>query len=155
MKNIKLYLQEAFNINQDNKPEQYTCQPKDRDELHEILKKRLAKDENANLNDIDVSKITDMRYAFSGLDPHDVDISEWDVSNVQNMNMMFYDCANFNADLSNWNVSNVETMGAMFDGCRKFTGKGLKNWDVSKVKEMGWMFSRCDKISHKPSWYKK
>jgi hypothetical protein len=37
--------------------------------------------ENANMNWIDVSNITDFTYAFRGL-KHTIDISRWDVSNA-------------------------------------------------------------------------
>ena len=54
----------TFSINErlkiSSKSKFYSCQPKDKFELRKILEKRLAEDKNANLNDIDVSEITDM-----------------------------------------------------------------------------------------------
>lgn len=35
-------------------------------------------------------------------------VDQWDVSNVTNMQQMFYDCININIDLSNWDTSNVK-----------------------------------------------
>ena len=133
----------------------YKYFPKDKDELKEILKERLAKDKNTDLNDINTSQIKDMRYLFIGLGPHNIDISEWDVSNVTNMNYMFLNCKNFNCDLSDWDVSSVETMEAMFDGCVSFEGKGLENWDIANVRNMEWIFSKCNSLKKLPSWYKK
>ena len=60
MKFINHYIQEKLVINKNTKAKVYTCQPKDKFELRKILEERLAKDKNANLNDIDVSQITDM-----------------------------------------------------------------------------------------------
>ena len=125
MKTINKYIIEKLKIGKTTK-QQYTCHPKDRDELYEILKERLAKDKNANLNDIDVSEIEDMSFLFDNLDPHDIDISQWDVSKVKDMLHMFAYCPNFNCDLSNWDVSNVEDMWAMFEGCHSLTN--IPSW---------------------------
>lgn len=132
----------------------YKYFPKDRDELRVILKKRLAEDKNANLNDIDVSEITDMNDLFLGLDPHNIDISEWNVLNVENMYGMFSACVNFNSDLSNWNTSNLIDMKYMFYFCRKFEGNGLEKWNVSKVKYMKDALEYCESLKKLPSWYK-
>ena len=43
----------------------YSCQPKTKDELKEIIKNRISKEGNCcDLNDIDTSLITDMSYLF-------------------------------------------------------------------------------------------
>ncbi len=144
MKNLKSYVQEAFRINKDYKPEQYSCQPKTKDELKQILAKRLEKDKNADLNDIDVSNIENMYQLFYRLDPYDIDISEWDVSKVETMDSMFAGCKHFDADLSKWDVSKVTNMRYMFYNCSNFEGKGLENLDVSKVTQMESMFANCE-----------
>jgi surface protein len=125
MKNINNYIFEKLNV---KNIKGYAYFPKSWGELRRILEERLKEDENANLNDIDVSKITDMDHLFNGLDPHNIDISEWNVSNVTDMYKMFLYCENFNSDLSKWNVSNVIDMSNIFMG--------------------------CDSLKNKPSWYK-
>ena len=158
MKNLENYIQEKFLI--DNDMQTYTCHPKDKFELREILEKRLAKDKDADLNDIDVSQITDMgmfdnyKGLFGSLDPHNIDISNWDVSKVKDTSFIFCGCENFNANLSNWDVSNVIEMAFMFHNCKNFTGKGLENWNVNKVIDMDFMFDDCTSLKNKPSWYK-
>ena len=154
MKNLKDIIIEGLKIGSKTKVNMYTCQPKDKNELISIIEERLNKDKNANLNDIDVSNITNMSYLFYVLDPHNIDISEWDVSNVKNMRNMFLRCDNFNSDLSNWDVSSVEHMKAMFVGCKNFNCD-LSKWDVSNVIDMKSMFLGCDSLKNKPSWYKK
>jgi len=150
------HVQEAFRINQDHKPEQIEHKyfPENRIALREILKKRLINNKNADLNDIDVSKIENMNQLFWGLDPHNIDISLWDVSNVKDMHFMFHGCKNFNCDLSDWNVHKLEDTQYMFYGCSKFEGNGLENWNISNVENMHCMFDKCDSLKNKPSWYK-
>ena len=122
MKEINKFIIEKLRINKDTGKGKYSYKyhPKTKEELRKILEKRLKIDKNTNLNDIDVSNITDMGVddenigLFDGLDPHNIDISEWNVSNVTNMKYMFFNCRNFNSDLSNWDVSNVDDMGDMF-----------------------------------------
>ena len=143
MDNLTTYITEKLKIKNDfmfeklkisSKSKFYSCQPKTREELRKILTERLAKDKNADLNDIDVSQIDNMSMIrgnglFEDLDPHNIDISEWDVSNVKTMRCMFFECENF-------------------------TGKGLENWNVSNVKDMSYMFDGCISLKNKPSWYK-
>ena len=118
---------ERLKLTIDTKLSKYLYQPKDFNELRSLIKQLLDKrGPNADLNDIDVSKITSFCDEsteiglFEGLDPHNIDISEWDVSNVKNMYSTFYKCKNLNCDLSKWNVSNVKNMDFMFWLCKNF-----------------------------------
>ena len=161
MKQIKDYILEKFQITKDSKSP-YSCYPKDKDELRKILEERLAKDKDADLNDIDVSQITDMAYVshngyyglFFGLDPHNIKIDFWDTSIVKDISFMFYGCENFNCNLGNWDVSNVKDMHYMFYKCNKFKGEGLENWNPVNCKDMDWMFDGCDSLKNIPSWHK-
>ena len=130
--------------------EQYKYFPKTREELRKIIEQRIKEEGNeVNLNNIDVSQITNMSYLFENLD-FNGDISEWDVSRVKDMHYMFYGCKSFNQDISNWNVSKVTNMDSMFYGCESFN-QDISNWNVSKVKYMVYMFVRCSiKDKYKP-----
>ena len=87
--------------------------PKTKEELQQIIKSQIKKFGNkVNLNNIDISQITDMSLLFEH-SKFNGNISKWDVSNVINMNSMF-NSSIFNNDISNWNVSNVTTMQGMF-----------------------------------------
>ena len=113
MKTLKLYINEALHVNKDTKEDYYNYHPKTKAELKELIKKLIKeRGENANLNDIDTSEITDMSFLFH-LKRFNGDISEWDVSNVTDMNSMFYG-SRFNGDISEWDVSNVKYMKRMF-----------------------------------------
>ena len=124
--------------------------PDNKDELVDLLKRLIPeRGNNANLNDIDVNKITDMSYLFSKYDHiENIDISEWDVSNVTVMNNMFRDCKRFNSDLGDWDVSNVKDMRSMFQGCASFTGQGIENWDTRNVETMEGMLAFCKKFNN-------
>ena len=94
-------------------------------------------DEKADLNWMDVSKITDFACLFEK-SKFIGNISEWDVSNVTTMQWMFRD-SNFNGDLSNWDVSNVTNMVGMFVRNERFD-KDISRWNVSNVTLMDFMF---------------
>ena len=112
MKNLKDIIQERLHINKDTKIV-YNYHPKKRLELNKLINKLIEeRGDEADLNDIDTSKITNMSKLFY-VSSFNGDISNWDVSNVQYMYSMFRH-SEFNGDISNWDVSNVKDMGAMF-----------------------------------------
>ena len=113
MKNLNTYITEKLKNNKLS----VNYQPKTRDELKELVNKLIKERGNeADLNDIDTSEITDMSDVFYELD-FNGDISQWDVSNVTDMSFMFSSCKSFNQDISNWDVSKVIHTGFMFERC--------------------------------------
>ena len=149
MKQINKYILERLHINKDIKS--YNYHPKTKVELKQIVYKLIKeRGNNADLNDIDTSEITDMNYMF-GLSNFNGDISKWDVSKVEDMNFMFAH-SKFDGDLSNWDVSKVEDMHCMFRGSN-FNGD-ISNWDVSNVKYMRNMFDESPLEKNQPKWYK-
>ena len=148
MKSLKSYIQEKLIIKKSNNNYKYF--PKTKKELKDIIVKRIKAEGNeVDLNDIDVSGITDMSNLFEGTN-FNGDISSWDVSNVTDMSYMFYGCKLFNQDISNWDVSGVNDMSFMFWECKEFN-QDISNWDVSKVKYFTDIFSKCHiKEEYKP-----
>lgn len=103
-----------------------------------------------NLNQWNVSHVTDMRRMFMNSKTFNQDIGSWDVSRVVDMSQMFggspseegwiYSGAeNFNKPIGDWDVSCVTDMSQMFAGATSFNFY-IGDWDVSFVTNMGGMF---------------
>lgn len=170
MKSIIDIIQEKLKINSKSKVKDI-YQPKDLEELKSIIKEHIDKNGyNCDLNDIDVSNITDMRGLFCKYDLYsntssseikinelykfNGDISEWDVSNVINMREMFRlsEYTGDNGDISNWNVEKVEDMWQMFYRS-KYNGN-ISKWNPKSVKKNWYMFVDSPLENNKPKWYK-
>ena len=151
MKPLVQFIKEKLIIKK-NKATNYKYFPKTKEELQDIIKKRIEQEGNeVDLNDIDVSKIKDMSYLFEET-YFNGDISKWDVSNVTNMRYMFNGCSKFNQDISDWNVSNVTDMYNMFGRCKSFN-QDISNWDVSNVKYANNVFNDCQiEEKYKPNF---
>ena len=177
--NKEKQVSEKLVINKNTKIQKYNFHPTGWSELKELVKKLIKeRGTEADLNDIDVSKMTNLSNLFSSGDEKDFngDISEWDVSNVEEMEEMFENCK-FNGDISNWDVSNVKNMFGMFAysdfngdiskwdvsnvtdmqemfNSSKFNGN-ISNWDISNLRHIAWMFDNCPLEKNPPKWYKK
>ena len=96
MKSINIYIKEALKLGNNSR---YKYNPQTKKELKYLIKQRIKNEGNeVDLNDIDVSKITDMSSLFKWSE-FNGDISKWDVSNVTNMIWMFGG-SEFNRDIS-------------------------------------------------------
>ena len=118
----------------------YSCQPNTKNELEYIIDSRVSKHgPKCDLNDIDVSMITDMSWLFSDSD-FTGDISNWDVSRVKTMHGMFYN-SSFNGNINDWNVSNVLDMTKMFV-LSKFN-QDISDWKINERCVVYDTFFRC------------
>lgn len=182
MKQLNSYITEKLKINKESGAHHYNYCPDSYSELRTLVRQLIRdRGEDADLNDIDISKVDNISNLFAyleGVVVGKIKIDKWDVSHVIEMRSVFEDCDFFDADLSSWDVSNVEDMQEMFLGCTSFKGKGLENWnvhhveymdrmfkecenfnadlsnwDVSNLEDMSDMFYGCSKLRKKPDWY--
>ena len=153
MKTLQQHITEKLIINRNSKEHNY--HPETKDELKELIGKLIKERGNeADLNDIDVSEITDMSELFTSISHNKFngDISEWDVSNVKNMEEMFAR-SKFNGDISNWDVSSVENMEGMFY-MSKFNND-ISNWNINKICSTVDIFRDCPiEEEYKPNFNK-
>ena len=118
----------------------YSCQPKTKEELKNIIKKRIREQgPNCDLNDINTSLITDMSYLFD-YSKFNGNISKWNVSNVKDMIGMFA-YSEFNKDISSWNTSKVEDMYGCFT-YSKFN-QDISKWKINKDCDVREMLKSC------------
>ena len=118
----------------------YSCQPRTKKELQDIIKERISNDgPKCNLNDIDTSLMPDMSSMFA-YSLFNGDISKWDVSNDKDMWGMFQ-YSLFDGDISNWNVSNVKDMSRMF----KYSSfkQNISNWSIRQDCDTYYIFHEC------------
>ena len=118
MKTLTTHINEAFKIGKNlSKFSTYSCQPKNKEELRDIIKSRIDKEYYwCDLNDIDTSLITDMSslFAYSSFTGN---ISKWDISNVTSMDYMFIG-SSFDGDISNWKIPDNCHTAYMFLNCK-------------------------------------
>jgi hypothetical protein len=85
----------------------------DNDNIHEIVGSAINElGVGADLNHIDVSKVTNMNGLFRS-SRFVGDISKWDTSKVKNISFMFYSSV-FNGDISEWNLNKVDVTTKAF-----------------------------------------
>ena len=101
---------------------------------------------NQDLNNWDVSNVTNMRSMFAG-SVFNQPLNAWNASSVTDMSQMFFqassfnqalilgmlvtlliysnvlECTTFNQDISSWDVSNVTDMIDMFSGASSFQSR--------------------------------
>ena len=168
MKDINLYLIEKLKISEtsfmleklkigtDTKISKHKYHPKNLNELKNIIK-NLVKERgwNANLNDIDTSKITSMFFLFTyDLKEFDGNISDWNVSNVESFEAMFYNSkfSGNNSDISHWDVSNANCLACMFERSAFDKKNQIENWDV-KANDTEGMFHASPLEKNPPRWF--
>lgn len=99
-----------------------------------------------NMNNWDVSGITNMESMFVSCTSFNANIGNWNVSNVTNMGVMFNAASAFNQNISSWNVGSVTNMTQMFAGASSFN-QPLNSWNVSNVTSMYGLFAQANSFN--------
>jgi len=97
------------------------------------------------IEDWDVSRITDMSELFNHLQFCNADISRWDVSGVTNFRAMFFGSNSFNANIGSWDVSSGTDFTWIFEGTTSFD-QDIRSWNVSKSLNFYKMFQGAKKF---------
>lgn len=101
------------------------------------------------LNEVDISLLTSLSFAFSGVKEINGSISDWNTSNITDMEWVFNN-SEINPDISKWDVSKVTSMEYMFE--RSSFNGNISDWDVSSVKNMKCMFQESKFNSDISKW---
>jgi len=124
----------------------------------EYLKDPSSSPYGSTINCWDVSRVTDMSYAFSyhesranhNRDPlfnaFNEPLNCWDTSSVTTMEAMFRGNKSFNQPIESWDVSSVKTLEYMFYEADGFN-QPLNGWDVSAVTNMRGVFMFQDRFN--------
>jgi len=83
----------------------------------------------------------------------DVDLNEWDVSRITDMSSLFAYMHEFDADVNGWDTSSVTTMGSIFKNAYSFNHP-LNSWDVSVVTDMSRAFEDATRFNQPLSHWK-
>ncbi|MHA1191805.1 MAG: BspA family leucine-rich repeat surface protein [Promethearchaeota archaeon] len=101
---------------------------------------------NQDIGSWDVSSVTDMSYMFRNANSFNQDIGSWDASSVTSMYEMFSDASDFNQNIGSWDVSSVTSMYEMFGNADAFN-QDIGSWDVSSVTRMSYMFRNANSFN--------
>ena len=94
---------------------------------------------NANISGWDVSSVTTMTEMFSGAAAFNQVIGSWNTAQVTSMRLMFRDAVAFDQDIGLWNTAQVTGMGYMFYNATAFN-QDIGSWNTSQVTNMIQMF---------------
>lgn len=162
MKGLNEYMLEKLIINKDVTSKDYKYFPKTKKELKEIIIEKMNEWENwegegekpdeLDLNDINVSLITDMSElldSYSSKIPYKlykINCSDWDCSEVTDFSYMFKGTNFTHINVSNWRTYKARKFDGMFSRCDNLQELNLSNWIVSSAQSMKFMFYGCESL---------
>ena len=154
MKQIIEFINEKLIINKNIKINKYNYFPKNRRELIDIIVKKYQdlddKNEILDLNDIDISKVTDLSHVFELVYPKKVNMNNWNTSNVTDIHGLFWQNKTIEEiHIDDWDVSKVKNATGAFYRCSNLTKLDLKNWDLKNCIEFDLMFKGCEQLDTK------
>ena len=133
-----------------------------------------ARGKYGDINDWDVSQITDFSRLFSNPNCRGFDstldkwntssgttfasmfegaakfsqhLNKWETSRATYMEGMFYDATSFNGDIAAWDTARVQSMQYMFAKATSFD-RDISSWDTRRAKTLDHMFLGAASFSH-------
>lgn len=149
MKTIDTYIHEAFRLRDNTKLSgKRKITVNTREELLEIIIKRLSPEKNGDFSDIDVSKIKDFSNLFQNLSFKTINITGWETSQAEDFSSMFDKCDKLEEiiGISDIDTSHVTYMTHMFHKCKKLKRINISNWNVDNLYYANGMFGWCDDL---------
>jgi hypothetical protein len=100
--------------------------------------------------DLSGASASDFSFMFLQCDNFNANLNNWDMSKATNLSGMFFFASIFNQPLNNWNVSGVTNFTSMF----RFSSfnQPLNNWNVCAATSMPNMFSNTPFDQDISSW---
>lgn len=102
-------------------------------------------DSCSDIENWNVSMVTDMSGAFSNCDPiSTANLTKWSTSEVFSMRAMFYKSAHFEGvGIQHWDTRKVKDFSSMFEAVPSLGNVNLTSWDTSRAVHMEKMFYQC------------
>jgi surface protein len=106
-------------------------------------------DDFGNIEDWDVSQVTDMKQLFEGYNLDGIDLTKWDTARVTKMGSMFADTKNFNNNIfSSWKFQSCEYINSFLINSVDFNNGGERIViDNNKISNINSMFSGCKNLN--------
>ena len=100
---------------------------------------------NINIVNLNTSKVTNMRHAFSRCKSLEhINLARLNTSNVINLACIFRNCYHLKElDVNSFDTSKATDMSRMFDNCSLLASLDLSNFNTSNVTNMRLMFAQC------------
>lgn len=90
-----------------------------------------------DLSNFDTSNVTTLYYFLSGASNlKSLNVDGWDVSKVSNMNYAFYYSGLESLDLSSWNTESLTSMNSIFENMTSLTSLNVDGWNISGVSKL-------------------
>ena len=105
---------------------------------------------NQDISSWDTENVTTMQDMFDDASSFNQDIGSWDTSAVTDMRNLFYYASSFNQDIGSWDTSAVTTMRNLFYYAEDFNNGGsntINNWNTSQVTDMYSLFKYATKFN--------
>ena len=154
MNNLSQYITEKLHLNKNIKRYAYTCHPKNKEELNNIINERLKESDILDLTDVDISNLDDdysLTYLFERRPAKVIDLRGWDLTKQKDIHGLFwYNHTVEEIYVDDWDTSNINNMYGVFYKCNKLKILDISNWNVKNVRTHDLCFDKSP-LEHQPN----